>query len=243
MPYVTVATWDHAPHLTDEAKAAYLSKVPEAERAIRTKGMPSMGGGLIYRTPKENIMVADFVIPPHFLWCYAFDTGWKWNACVWMAWDKQNDIVYIPHVYKRAYAEPPINAAAIQAKGKWIPGVADAADTNRLNGQQYIKLYQDMGLDIELPNKAISAGIQQVWTRLTTGRLKVFASCGFWFDEYLTYSRNSKGVIFEQDDHLMDCTRYGIVSGLDRAKLKPKDREVEYDSDYRGFHGPYGWMA
>lgn len=240
--YTVVATWDDAAHLSPSVKASLLASIPENQRDARSKGIPHLGAGLIYTISEEAVRIRDFFIPTHWKRAWAFDTGWNWNAAVLGALDPETDIGYITAVYKREKAEPPINAAAILSWGRWIPGVADAADINRLDGRQYLQMYKDLGLDVELPNKAIETGIMRVWTALSTGKLKVFESCGPWFDEYRIYSRNSKGVIPEhQDDHLMDCTKFLVTSGWDRAKAPPQIHlENEYDWDARP--SEYSWM-
>ena len=229
MRWVVVATWDSAPHLTKEMKEAFLQAIPPHQRKARSEGIPHLGSGLVFPIPEESIKIPDFPLSMHWKRCYAFDTGWNWNAAVHMAWDEQQDVVYIYHCYKREAAEPPINAAAIKSQGAWIPGVADAADTNRLDGKQWIDLYRDLGLDLELPDKAVETGITELWTRLSTGRLRVFESCSEWFEEYRTYSRNEKGILPKQNDHLIDASRYGVLSGLRRAKTPPSKERKMYD--------------
>lgn len=229
MKFVVVGTWADAPHLTPEMKEKYLSTVPPHMRRVRTEGMPHLGSGLVFPIPEDQIRIPDFPLSIHWKRCYAFDTGWNWNAAVWMAWDEDADVVYLYDVYKREAAEPPINAHAIMSRGKWIPGVADAADVNRLDGQSWINLYRDMGLDLELPDKTIETGINEMWMRLSTGRLRVFASCSEWFEEYRVYSRNEKGILPKQNDHLLDSTRYGLLSGLRRAKTPPSKERKMYD--------------
>ena len=73
-------------------------------------------------------------------------------------------------------------------------------------------MYRQLGLNLELPDKAVETGIEAVWARLVDGRLKVFASCEAWFEEYRFYRRDDKGRIVKSNDHLMDSTRY-LVRG------------------------------
>ena len=56
---------------------------------------------------------------------------------------------------------------------------------------------------------------------LSTNRLKVFGSLVNWFSEFRIYRRDENGQIVKDKDHLMDCTRYLIMSGLKRAIAKP----------------------
>ena len=42
-----------------------------------------------------------------------------------------------------------------------------------------------------------------------------------WFSEFRLYRRDENGKIVKDKDHLMDSTRYLIMTGLDRAVAKP----------------------
>jgi hypothetical protein len=246
--YTVIATWDDAPHLSEVVKARLMASIPPHQRAARTEGVPFMGAGMVYPVDPEDILIADFQLPMSFKRAYGFDTGWNWNGAVWGALDPETDTVYIYKTYKRGQAEPAINATAIMGQGRWIPGVADAADINRLDGKQYLEIYRKLGLDIELPDKAVESGIQNVWSRLTTGRLRVFASCADWFDEFRVYSRNEKGIITTQGKgnrrDLMDATRFLIMSGLRRAKLPPTAGGPERILDWsQRPNQDHGWMG
>ena len=68
---------------------------------------------------------------------------------------------------------------------------------------------------------------------LSTNRLKVFASLVNWFSEFRLYRRDENGKIVKDKDHLMDNTRYLVMSGLDRAIAKPYWEAMAWEaSDY-----------
>jgi hypothetical protein len=52
---------------------------------------------------------------------------------------------------------------------------------------------------------------------LSGGKLKVFRSLNNWLSEFRLYRRDEKGAVVKAQDHLMDSTRYLIMSGLDIA--------------------------
>ena len=70
--------------------------------------------------------------------------------------------------------------------------------------------------------------VTEVWNLLVSGQLKVMASLTSWFREFRKYHRDDKGSgkIVKRDDHLMDATRYLIVSGrlLMRTAPEPVSR-------------------
>lgn len=227
--YVVMAGWDDAPHLDAKAKAEMAAEFPPSHALARSKGVPSLGSGTIYPVPENEIKVKPFEIPKHWKRVFGMDTdaGNGWTAAVWLAIDVDSKVVYLTDCYKRQGAETIIHAEAIKARGKWIPGVADAAAlrVTEHDAEQLIKIYKNHGLDIVLADKAVEAGIQAVWAILSTGRLRVFSSCTQFFNEYRLYRRDEKGQIVKKDDHLCDSVRYA-VRGMARAKTEPIDRII-----------------
>jgi hypothetical protein len=238
--FVVTATWDDAPHLTPEMREELWSSIPPFQRDARTKGIPQLGSGAVYQVPESSITIPDFELPKHWPRAYALDAAASGpTAAVWGAHDREAQIVYLYSVYRREQAEPAIHAAAIKARGEWIQGVGDVAGVVNSDGDQFITIYQRLGLKIELADKGVESGIQEVWELLSAGRLKIFASCGAWFEEFRLYRRDEKGRIVKANDHLMDATRYLIKSGMQRARTnapKPAER-IQFQT------GPTGWMG
>lgn len=214
--YVVSATWDDAPHLTDEQKQELWESIPPHQRDARSKGVPQLGAGAIYPIQEERITVEDFEIPLYWPRASALDVGWNCTAVVWGAWDRQSDTVYLYSAYKQGQAEPSIHADAIKARGAWIPSVCDPAARGRAqkDGIRLVDEYRSLGLNLELADNAVEAGIHCVWQRLASGRLKIFRSCRAWFEEYRLYRRDENGKVVKENDHLMDDTRYLIMSGM-----------------------------
>jgi hypothetical protein len=198
---------------------------------------------------EEDIMIPPFAIPPHWPRGFGFDVGWNVTAAVHIAHDRENDIRYLYRCWRRGEAEPVVHAAGIKAPGDWIPGRVDPAARGRgqADGKRLLKIYKDLGLKIETaPRKVVESGIYEVWTLLSTGKLKVFASMTPWFDEFRLYRRNDKGQIVKEDDHLMDATRYAIISGVDWLATVPvqSPSETRYVNRGRGMESGanVGWM-
>jgi phage terminase large subunit-like protein len=222
--YVIQLDWDDAPHLTKEQKERYLNGIAPHLRDARTRGIPSLGSGAIYPIgDPEIITVDDFKIPDYWHWVYGFDFGWNATAAMWAAVDKDNDITYLTREYKAGFQPPAVHVSAVKSLGEWIPGIADPAgrQSNQKDGSKLIDEYRALGLRLEQADNAVEAGIFDVWNRMSTGRLKVFRSCQKWFDEFRVYFRDEKGKVVKENDHLMDCTRYLVRSGLPLAKQMP----------------------
>lgn len=272
---VVTATWADVPHLSEEVQRdlyeTYRRLHPHQVDA-RTKGTPSLGAGVIYPFDEAMIKVDPFKIPKHWKRCFALDAdaGSGWTAMVWGAIDLDANKVYIYDCYKSASRELSTHMDALRQRGRdsarqlfgesgiqpeealrayefWIPGVGDAKMllVTEYDSHQVIELYKKAGVDIEYPDKAVEAGIGQVYEAFVTQRLKVWSTCTAFFAEQRLYRRNEKGAIVKKDDHVMDALRYLIRSGLVRAKMfvevppKKKERELVYDLGQQGT----GWMS
>lgn len=214
-----MATWDDAPHLSREDKDELWESIPIHQRDARSRGIPQLGSGAIYPVVEQDITVRPFDLPVYWPRVFGMDVGWNCTAAVWGAWDRQSNIVYLYSEYKAGSAEPSIHADAIRSRAKWIPGVIDPASRGRgqKDGDDLFSLYQQLGLNITAADNTVESGIYQVWQRLSSARLKVFDTLNSWLGEYRIYRRDEKGRIVKEHDHLMDATRYLIVSGLDLA--------------------------
>lgn len=241
--FVQQITWQDVPHLTTAQKDRLYAAIPPHQREARTTGTPQLGAGAIYPVAESDIVCDPFAIPDFFPQCYALDVGWKVTAGLWAAHDPNTDILYLYSEHYVGETLPPVHAAAIRARGTWIPGVIDPAARGRgqKDGSRLMIDYQQLGLDtLTASENALEAGIYEVWIRLSTGRLKVFKTLNNWFQEFRLYQRDEKGRVKDgQADHLMDCTRYIILSGLARATVRPpsmwkprgqaSNHEREYD--------------
>lgn len=246
--FVVQATWDDAPHLTDEMKKQLFDALPPNMRDARSRGIPSLGSGAIYPIAEDLITVDDFKIPDYWPRVYGFDVGWKATAAVWVAIDRdamvgeskvRDGIVYVTSCYRHGFEAPEVHVHAVKARGDWIPGVADPASraSNQRDGEKLLDEYISLGLKLQSADSAVEAGIFDVWERMSTGRFKVFRSCSQWFDEFRVYYRNERGKVVKENDHLMDCTRYLVRSGLSIARQMPLKtyairnfEEVVYDN-------------
>lgn len=227
------ATWDDAPHLTEQQKTELLASIPPHQRDARTKGIPQLGSGAIYPVPESSFIVDPFPIPDHYHQAYGLDVGWNRTAAVWGALDIDNDTLYLYGEHYRGKAEPFEHAQAIWARGKWIPGVIDPAARGRgqKDGEQLLTIYRELLPLLATADNAVEAGIYAVWLRLSTGRLKVFRSLQNWLGEYRIYRRDEKGAVVKENDHLMDASRYLVMSGLARATVRPASQWARRAAD------------
>jgi hypothetical protein len=214
--FVANVTWADVPHLRKEDIEKMLAATPPALRDARSKGIPTVGSGLIYPLPIETVQVEDFRIPKHFMKAYGFDVGWNNTAAVWGAWDRDNDIIYIYSEHKQGQLDPILHGAAIKARGEWIKGCIDpgARASSQKDGEKLFELYTKRtelggaGLHLRLAANAVEAGLFTVWDRMNTGRIKFFKSCTMLSREFGLYHRDKNGTIVKSNDHLLDAMRY-----------------------------------
>ena len=226
--YLVTAGWQDCPHLTDEEKQQLFESIPPHQRDARSKGIPEIGKGAVWPVSEERVVCEPFKIPEYWPVAFALDVGWNNTAALWGAWDRDGDIVYIWSEYKQGQAEPATHVDAILARGKWMPGVIDPAARGRAQKDRVALLdeYQRMGLDLDLADNAVESGVHSVFRRFTSGRLKIFSTCVGFFDEFRLYRRGENGKIVKDNDHLCDCLRYLIVSGMGRAVDKFTAHEI-----------------
>lgn len=234
--YRVDATWDDAPHLSEQEKKELWDSIPPHQRDARAKGIPQLGSGAIFPIKEERIKCDPFQVPEYWPCAFAMDVGWNNTAAIWGAWDRQSDIVYIWSEYKQGQLEPPVHVDAIRSRGGWIPGVIDPASmgANQKDGTRLFDEYHGMGLNIDLAENAVEAGIHAIYRRMASGRLKIFSTCVQFWDEFRLYRRDEKGKVVKDNDHLMDCLRYLIMSGM--ALAVDKSLALDDGDEWRETH-------
>lgn len=245
--WLTMCSWQQVPHLPPEVQAELLATYPEYQREARSRGIPSLGSGAIYKIALEDLVIPDIEIPEHWPRAYGMDVGWSRTAACHGALDRDTDILYINSEYYRGEAEPVIHAEAMKARGAWIKGAIDPAARGRgqIDGRNLMDMYRDLGLDLVPADNAVESGIFLVWTRMSTGRLKIFKSCQNLQNELRLYRRDEKGRIVKSNDHLCDSLRYLVMEMhniLGTKPKKPRD-ETRYVTAGYGRNSGTGWMG
>lgn len=215
--------WADTPHLDKSAQESLMASYSPHERDARTKGIPQLGSGAIYPIPESEILVKPFDIPAYWPRGYGMDVGWNKTAAIWGAHDRDADIVYLTSEHYRGNAEPSVHADAIRARGNWMQGVIDPASlaSSQKDGTRLLPIYQSLGLNLATAENSRESGLLEVYQRLSSGRLRIFDNLQNWLMEYRLYRRDDKGAVVKERDHLMDATRYLVVSGIANFTLDP----------------------
>ncbi len=232
-----------AHHYTEEQRAQIIASYPAHEREARVNGVPMMGSGRVFPLARERLSVDAFAIPDHWPRIAGIDFGWEHpTAGAWLAWDRDSDTVYVTDCYRQSQQPVSTHAAALKARGDWIP-VAwphDGHQHDKGSGQQLAEQYRDQGVlmldehaqfePVSTPRQgetkqslvSVEAGLAQMLEYMVEGRFRVFSHLEDWWEEFLVYHREDGKVVKEMDD-LMASTRYGFMM-LREARTKPKPR-------------------
>ena len=97
-----------------------------------------------------------------------------------------------------------------------------SSGSNQVDGRKLIDIYGRLGLHLQPAVNAVEAGLTETWNLLVSGRLVVQEHLSNWRSEFRKYHRDEQGKIVKVSDHLMDATRYLIISGREHMKTPPR---------------------
>jgi len=240
--YLVMAGWDHTPHLSALAKERLLASTPVHEREARSKGIPILGEGRIFMIPETDIHFDMFQMPSYWPRISGIDFGWDHpTAGAWLAYDRDNDVIYVYDVYAKSTAVPLIHSAVFKAHGQYIP-VAwphDGLQHDKGSGEEIAEQYRKLGVNM-LKDKvsfapkvgekegdggnSVEAGVLEMQDRFLTGRLKIAKHLeAFWF-EYRLFHRE-KGLIVKKNDDVMSAVRYAMMM-IRHAKIREQEQII-----------------
>ena len=241
------AGWDDAPHMTKKVRDQILAALPPHERKMRERGIPQLGSGLVFPIAEEDIICDQIEIPNHWPKICGLDFGWDHpTAAVWVAWDRDTDTAYVYDNYAMRQEAVPIHASAIKMRGKYIPVVwpMDGRQADKGSGKSLTQQYREEGVNMTREHftnppangqkdntggNSVEAGIQELYTRFKTQRLKIFKNQGKLFEELRMYHRKD-GKIVPANDDVISAMRYAVMS-LRKARTKTYER-LQTQSDY-----------
>lgn len=231
--YYIQATWDDNLHLSDDTKKQLRATLKPYELEAREKGIPSVGTGLVYQVAEAEFLIEPIEIKNHWSCVFGMDVGFfAPTAVVFLAHDKDNDIIYVYKEYSVTEKTAAQHAASLMIMGcDWIPGICDPAvnQGSQRDGAKLIDDYAKAGLKLNKGKYAKELAVDSVLERIRTGRFKVFDTCIKFMEEWRGYSRKQDGKIAKGRDHLMNALEFVILDGLPMARTK---RQVEMRYHY-----------
>lgn len=217
---VVTMTIDDAEHYSPEERARIVASYPAHEREARARGVPILGSGRVFPIEEDAVAIDPFEIPAHWPQLGGIDFGWDHpSAGVRVAWDRDNDVLYVMKTHRAREQTPVLFAAAVKPWADWLPWAwpHDGLQHDKGSGEQLAQQYREQGLEM-LPERAtfedgtngLEAGVLEMLDRMQTGRLKVFRTETLWFEEFRMYHRKD-GLIVKERDDLMSATRYAMM--------------------------------
>lgn len=227
--YLKGATWNDAPHLSDDDKNRLAASYRVHERAARTEGVPMLGEGAVFPVPDEDIKVDPFRIPDHFARIKGCDFGIDHPAAgAEIAWDRDQDVIFVIDCYRKANEAAPYHAAWFNKSNSRVP-VAwphDGMNREKTGGRVLADAYRDHHVNMlsksarygktpgDLSDKGgpqpVEPIIDEIYERMITGRFKVFSSLGVWFEEKRSYHRKDGRIVDKRDD-VLKATFYAVM--------------------------------
>jgi phage terminase large subunit-like protein len=223
--YLQSATWDQAPHLSEDAKRMILAKYPAYQRDMRSKGTPLMGSGLIYEVDEDDLKIEPFDIPDYWFVINGMDFGWDHpQAHIQLVWDRDADMFYVVNAWKASKKQP---FEAWHVIKPWCENVPtawphDGLQTEKGSAKQQRDYYIEEGFNMladhatwEDGGNGVWAGIMELNNLMKTGRFKVVSCLFEVFEELRQYHTKTtisgKTEIVKIKDDLLDAIRYAYM--------------------------------
>ena len=160
---------------------------------------------------------------PHYARICGIDFGFNHpGAAAWLAWDRDKDIVYLYDSYRMKGEQPVYHASAIKKRGDWIPvawphdGQSMGRDGSEAMKDQYVTERVNMLPLSARYNRKIGGAqdtepvVQEILSRMKTGRFKVFSNQTDWFQEFRGFHRKNGKIVKLRDDIIM-ASLYAIM--------------------------------
>lgn len=245
-------TIDDAAHYTDEQRAAIIASYKPFERDARIRGIPQLGSGRVFPVNQDDLTVDAFPIPAHWPQLGGLDFGWDHpSAAARLAWDRDNDILYVTAVHRAREQTPVMFAGSVKPWGAWLPWAwpHDGLQHDKGSGEQLAAQYRAQGLNLikvratfDDGTNGLEAGIADMLDRMQTGRLLVFSHLADWFEEFNLYHRK-EGLIVKLNDDLMSATRYALMMKRWAAVQTKKIAAPTFDQKFPSSRNDgLGWM-
>ncbi|MGL5582854.1 MAG: terminase large subunit domain-containing protein [Cetobacterium sp.] len=237
--YCQNATWDDAPHLTEEAKAELLASIPEWQREMRSKGLPVFGQGLIFNISNDDITVDNISIKPWWSILWSLDIGDTNDPTVITlnAYDPDNEVYYVVSQECLDKDRSPEAAANFILNSEYplapVQAPHDAGD-GRDGSAGYATLMRQKGVKVRhepfrnpvntktdqigvsnRSNRSIETGLYYMNDYFKSGKLKLHKQCiGFLKDKNSYHSTAQGKLKSTTGEHHIDSARYGFMSLL-----------------------------
>lgn len=246
--FMRSATWEDAPHISKEDRDRLSASYRDHERDARTKGVPMMGQGAVYPVSDEDItfdLYEQFPngIPSYFARIKGCDFGMDHPAAgCELAWDRDQDVIYVIDCYRKANALAPYHASWLKKGNPMVP-VAwphDGMNREKSGGKTLAQAYRQHGANMmsksarypkvrgEKEEKGgaqpVEPIVEEILQRMVTGRFKAARHLKDFFEEKRSYHRKDGRIVDRRDDILKAVAyavmmkRYAVAPSAARAR-------------------------
>ncbi len=222
--YHQTATWDDAPHMTEQMKAAVLSLYPSYQKKMRSKGVPLMGSGLIYPFDEDSIKCDPFEVPDYWFVINGMDFGWDHpQAHIQLVWDREADMYYVINAWKGSKKFAYEAWHIIKPWATNVPTAWPSDGSQTRHGEDNKQPFVDEGFKLlkehaqwESGGNSVEPGIVLISNLIKNGKLKVVRTLLPFFDEFRQYhattnKKTGKVTIHKMKDDLLDALRYALM--------------------------------
>lgn len=235
--YLQNATWDDCDHLTEEIKKELLASIPEWQRDMRSKGLPVIGHGAVFRLTNSVFECGDVGINNWWNCLWALDIGKSNDPTVltFTVHDVDKDVYYINEQIVFDDDRSP-NAVADYILNSHAPNAPVIVPNDGNDGKDgsagYGSLLRMKGCNVTAKSFynptftktsmigtsnqssiAIAPGLFYMNDYFISGKLKVNTRCITFFKEKNSYCIDEKGN-YRGEDHSIDSARYAFMSIL-----------------------------
>lgn len=242
---------EEAKHITAQIEAELIALYGNNPAALKSRleGVASISTGLVWPFDFGQLLVPDFKIPSYWPGLITLDTGWQHpTAAILHRWDPDTDCRdrYITKEHKLSQAPVEDHVRVLEAWGDFDIVYDHAANQTKGDGEKIIEKYMDL-MDpswamksekqrrFHIANKAVFAGVDQVYKEFREQTTFIFESCVQTLSELTQYryaepSKKNKvetaTEIYKVNDDLCDNIRYGAMGRqhmrpLGRARYEP----------------------
>jgi hypothetical protein len=165
-----------------------------------------LGSGRIFPIPESSISIPLASIPSTGPTLAASTSATSTTAAVKLAWDRDNDVVYVIRAWREKHTTPVLHAEALRSWGRRLIRTwprDGRRETLEGAGISLAKQCTAAGLHIThthaniddgTPGGSVSveAGLMDMLDRIQTGKFKVYNTLNDWFEEFRLYPQGRK---------------------------------------------------
>lgn len=238
--FIFHAGWNDAPHLSEKTKTELLDAIPEWEKEMRTKGLPSKGSGAIFQVEDKDIVVPEIVPNANADIVVGVDFGRSRDpsTIVWAMKDPDTDVITI---FREDYLDQDRSSEAMAQvilNSPWpqapvvVPHDGNSVATDGGSETRAV-IMRELGCNVMIGTFSNPADVQNNITNVhkkhngkegglawmayqfKKGSLKVCEHLDYFFKEKRSYFYITKGGKTQPkdgDDHVIDAARIAVLS-------------------------------